>query len=165
MRVDKDESYEPRTTGRSAGAAVLQVERRRRWSDEQELAVLRETTEPGVIVSMVARRYGINTGQFYTNTGQFYTWRKQLLQGAMSGFILVDLTPPPTAPDPSIGTIRITGRTGLSVVIDRLVDRDAKRDPAIIGTVLVDIVEHTPLAALRWRHCAIFHRRHPKGSS
>lgn len=158
MRVDKDESYEPRTTDRSAGAAVLQVERRRRWSDEQELAVLRETTEPGVIVSMVARRYGINTGQFYT-------WHKQLLQGAMSGFILVDLTPPPTAPVPSIGTIRITGRTGLSVVIDRLVDRDAKRDPAIIGTVLVDIVEHTPLAALRWRHCAIFHRRHPKGSS
>jgi len=122
--VDKDESYEPRTTDRSAGAAVLQVERRRRWSDEQELAVLRETTEPGVIVSMVARRYGINTGQFYT-------WRKQLLQGAMSGFILVDLTPPPTAPVPSIGTIRITGRTGLSVVIDRLVDRDAKRVPRL----------------------------------
>jgi transposase len=116
MRVDKDESYEPRTSDRSAGAAVVQVERRRRWSDEQKLAVLRETTEPGAIVSMVARRHGINTGQLYT-------WRKQLLQGAMSGFMQVDLTPAPVAPDPSSGAIRISGRAGLTVAVDRVVDR------------------------------------------
>jgi len=94
----------------------VHVERRRRWSDEQKLAVLRETTEPGAIVSMVARRHGINTGQLYT-------WRKQLLQGAMSGFMQVDLTPAPAAPDPSSGAIRISGRTGLTVVVDRVVDR------------------------------------------
>lgn len=116
MRVDKDRSYEPRTSGRSEGTAVVQVERRRRWSDEQKLAVLRETTEPGAIVSMVARRHGINTGQLYT-------WRKQLLQGAMSGFMQVDLTPAPVAPDLSSGAIRISGRTGLTVVVDRVVDR------------------------------------------
>lgn len=116
MRVDKDESYEARTSGRSEGAAVVQVERGRRWSDEQKLAVLRETTEPGAIVSMVARRHGINTGQLYT-------WRKQLLQGAMSGFMQVDLTPAPATPDPSSGAIRISGRTGLTVVVDRVVDR------------------------------------------
>ena len=116
MRVYKDRYYEPRTSGRSEGTAVVQVERRRRWSDEQKLAVLRETTEPGAIVSMVARRHGINTGQLYT-------WGMQLLQGAMSGFMQVDLTPAPAAPDPLSGAIRISGRTGLTVVVDRVVDR------------------------------------------
>jgi transposase len=33
--------------------------------------VVKETTQPGVIVSAVARRHGIGTGQLYT-------WRKQL---------------------------------------------------------------------------------------
>jgi len=103
------------------------VERRRRWSDEQKLAVLRETTEPGAIMSVVARRHGINTGQLYT-------WRKQLLQGAMSGFIPVDLTPPPapTRPDPSSGAIRISGG-GLTVVVDRVVDRAALK--LVLGVV------------------------------
>jgi transposase len=124
--VDKDESYEARTSGRSEGAAVVQVERRRRWSDEQKLAVLRETTEPGAIVSMVARRHGINTGQLYT-------WRKQLLRGAMSGFMQVDLTPPLASADPSSGAIRISGRTGLTVVVDRVVDRVALK--LVLGVV------------------------------
>jgi transposase len=126
MRVDNDESYEPRTSDRGEVAAIVRVERRRRWSDEQKLAVLRETTEPGAIVSMVARRHGINTGQLYT-------WRKQLLQGAMSGFIPVDLTPAPTAPGPSHGAIRITGRTGLTVVVERVVDRAALK--LVLGVI------------------------------
>jgi transposase len=102
------------------------VERRRRWSDDQKLAILKETTEPGAILSLVARRHGINTGLLYT-------WRKQLLQGAMSGFIPVDLTPAPSAPDPSTGPIRVTGRAGLTVVIDRIVDRAALK--LVLGVI------------------------------
>jgi transposase len=124
--VDHEESYEPRTSDRTEIAAVVRVERRRRWSDEQKLAILRETTEPGAIMSLVARRHGINTGLLYT-------WRKQLLQGAMAGFIPVDLAPAPSASDPSNGPIRITGRTGLTVVIDRLVDRAALK--LVLGVI------------------------------
>ena len=46
-----------------------------RQSDEEKLSILKETTQPGAIMAVVARRYGIGTGQFYT-------WRKQLLRGA-----------------------------------------------------------------------------------
>lgn len=126
MRVDHEESYEGRTSDRTEIAAVVRVERRRRWSDDQKLAILKETTEPGAIMSLVARRHGINTGLLYT-------WRKQLLQGAMSGFIPVDLTPAPSAPDPSNGPIRVTGRTGLTVVIDRFVDRAALK--LVLGVI------------------------------
>jgi transposase len=71
-------------SGRNGGGAVIRVERRRRWSDEEKLAILRETTQPGAIVAVVARRYGIGTGQLYT-------WRKQLLRGAMAGFVPVEM--------------------------------------------------------------------------
>jgi transposase-like protein len=49
-------------------------------TDKEKLAILKETTQPGVIVAAVARRHGIGTGQLYT-------WRKQLLRGAMAGFV------------------------------------------------------------------------------
>ena len=124
--MDHEESYEGRTSDRREIAAVVRVERRRRWSDDQKLAILKETTEPGAIMSLVARRHGINTGLLYT-------WRKQLLQGAMSGFIPVDLTPASSAPDPSNGPIRVTGRTGLTVVIDRVVDRAALK--LVLGVI------------------------------
>lgn len=69
-------------SGRNGGGAIIRGERRRRWIDEEKLAILRETTQPGAIVALVARRYGIETGQLYT-------WRKQLLGGAMAGFVPV----------------------------------------------------------------------------
>ena len=64
--MDMDQSYEARTSGRIDGGVVVQVERRRRWSDATKLAILKETVAPGVIVSAVARRHGIHTGQLYT---------------------------------------------------------------------------------------------------
>src|SRR3546814_2343402 len=51
---------------RRDGGAVVRVERRRHWSDEEKLAILKETTQPGAIMAVVARRYGIGTGQLYT---------------------------------------------------------------------------------------------------
>ena len=119
LRVDSEQSNEPRMSGRNNGGAVIRVERRRRWSDEQKLAILKETTQPGAIVAVVARRYGIGTGQLYT-------WRKQLLRGAMAGFVPVEvMSSEPTQEPAEIGRINIRAQGGLTVSIDRAVDRTA----------------------------------------
>jgi transposase len=44
-------------------------ERRRRWSAEEKLAMVRENFEPGKSVSMVARKHGVNPNQLFH-------WRK-----------------------------------------------------------------------------------------
>ncbi|MFC3216382.1 transposase [Novosphingobium panipatense] len=43
-------------SARRDGGAVVRVERRRHWSDEEKLAILKETTQPGAIMAVVARR-------------------------------------------------------------------------------------------------------------
>ena len=117
--MDIERSNEPRMSARRDSGAVISVERRRRWSDEEKLAILKETTQPGAIMAMVARRYGIGTGQLYT-------WRKQLLRGAMAGFVPVELVKPEPAGKPSeIGRIDIRRGDGFTVSVDRLVDPQA----------------------------------------
>jgi transposase len=56
---------------------VLGRERRRRWSAAEKVAMVAETYEPGVTVSLVARRNGIAPNQL------FY-WRKLAGQGALT---------------------------------------------------------------------------------
>ncbi|BFO02768.1 hypothetical protein KNHN1_11460 [Pseudomonas guariconensis] len=48
------------TTSKDKTIEVLGQERRRRWSVEEKLAMVRESLEPGQSVSVVARRNGIN---------------------------------------------------------------------------------------------------------
>lgn len=121
LRVDIEQSNEPRMGARREGGAVVRVERRRHWSDEEKLAILKETTQPGAIMAVVARRYGIGTGQLYT-------WRKQLLRGAMAGFVPVELAPTePQGTSLEIGRIEIRRGGDFTVSIDRLVDRGALR--------------------------------------
>lgn len=119
LRVDIEQSNEPRMSARRDGGAVVRVERRRRWSDDEKLAILKETTQPGAIMAVVARRYGIGTGQLYT-------WRRQLLQSAMAGFVPVELANSgPPAKSADSGRIEIRGHGGFTVSVDRLVDRAA----------------------------------------
>ena len=48
------------------GAEVLgRIERRRRFSIEQKLAVLAEATAPGANLSVIARRHGLLPAQLY----------------------------------------------------------------------------------------------------
>ena len=54
LRVDIEQSNEPRMSARRDGGAVVRVERRRRWSDDEKLAILKETTHPGAIMAVVA---------------------------------------------------------------------------------------------------------------
>ena len=117
--MDSDQSNEPRMSARRDGGAVVRVEWRRRWSDDEKLAISKETTQPGAIVALVARRYGIGTGQLYT-------WRKQLLRGAMAGFVPVEvMSAEPAQELAATGRIDIRAQGGLTVSIDRAVDRTA----------------------------------------
>ncbi|KVS51511.1 transposase [Burkholderia ubonensis] len=52
-------------------------ERRRRWTAEQKLAMVRESFEPGKSVSMVARQHGVNPNQLFH-------WRKLYQDGSLS---------------------------------------------------------------------------------
>ena len=52
-------------------------ERRRRWSADEKLAMVRESFEPGKSVSMVARQNGVNPNQLFH-------WRKLYQGGSLS---------------------------------------------------------------------------------
>jgi transposase len=56
LRVDIEQSNEPRMSGRRDGGAVVRVERRRHWSDEEKLAILKETTKAFRINRQTERR-------------------------------------------------------------------------------------------------------------
>jgi transposase len=50
------------------------IQRRRRYSVDQKLAVLREATEPGMTISYVARRHGIAPSLIFG-------WRRRMSEG------------------------------------------------------------------------------------
>jgi transposase len=61
-------------------------ERRRRWSEHQKRAIVAESLVPGAVVSDVARRADIGTGQLYR-------WRKEF-RAIADGFAQVLIAPP-----------------------------------------------------------------------
>lgn len=80
-------SYEARRSALPDRVGVrVRSERRRRWSDGDKLAIVRETLAPGAVAQVVADRHGIGTGLLYT-------WRKQMLRAAMAGFAAVEIRP------------------------------------------------------------------------
>lgn len=65
-------------TGSYPKAEILTgPERRRRWSVAEKLEMVAETREPGVTVSLVARRRGVSPSQLFT-------WRRLAEQGALT---------------------------------------------------------------------------------
>ncbi|MGE4048964.1 MAG: transposase [Acetobacteraceae bacterium] len=69
---------------------TVRAERRRRWSAEEKLRIIRETLRPGAVVQAVADQNGIGTGLLYT-------WRKQMLTAAITGFAAVETVVQPQA--------------------------------------------------------------------
>ena len=65
------------TSPKSKEAEVLGAEQRRRWSASEKVAMVRETYEPGMTVSLVARRHGMNPNQLFH-------WRKLERIGALT---------------------------------------------------------------------------------
>jgi transposase len=124
----------------------VRVERRRRWSVEQKLGVVRETLEPGAVTKVVAERHGISTGLLYT-------WRKQMLTTAMAGFMPVQVAPevpaprlaapvdPPNEPAPAAdavagGMIEVQWSSGVRVVVRGTVDL------RLLRSVLAELSSH-----------------------
>ena len=65
-------------TGNNPKGEVLRgPERRRRWAAAEKIAIVAETHEPGVTVSLVARRHGIAPNQVFS-------WRRLAAQGALT---------------------------------------------------------------------------------
>jgi transposase len=124
-------SYDGRKSGPGSGpdpAVEVRVRavRRRDWSPEERLRIVRETLEPGAVVQTVADQHGVSTGQLYT-------WRKQMLATAMAGFapVAVVQEPPPLAlPAPpavpaaveAAGSLEIVLPSGASIRVTGAVD-------------------------------------------
>lgn len=64
-------------------------ERRRRWSDEQKRAIVTASFTPGAVVSEVARRADVSSGQIYR-------WRQEF-RAAATGFAQVLIAPAESA--------------------------------------------------------------------
>jgi|SRR4030095_7863357 transposase len=64
------------------------VERRRKWSDENKIAIVAEALEPGIVVSDVARRHDLSPSQLFG-------WLKQFRNEAQA---LLDAKCPPERP-------------------------------------------------------------------
>jgi transposase len=56
---------------------ITAVQRRRRWTASEKLRMVEETFEPGMTVSLVARRHGVAPNQLFT-------WRRLVAQGALT---------------------------------------------------------------------------------
>lgn len=124
-------SYDGRKSGpgsEPAPAVEVRVRavRRRDWSPEERLRIVRETLEPGTVVQTVADRHGVSTGQLYT-------WRKQMLATAMAGFAPVTVVqepPSPALPAPpavpaaveAAGSLEIVLPSGASIRVTGSVD-------------------------------------------
>ena len=55
---------------------ITGVQRRRRWTPEQKLEIVKQTNEPGNSVSYVARQHGLTAAQLFQ-------WRKAYLEGSL----------------------------------------------------------------------------------
>jgi transposase len=62
--------------------------RRRRWSEDQKRAIVAESFAPGAVISDVARRADVSSGQIYR-------WRQELR--GMAGFAQVLIAPAESA--------------------------------------------------------------------
>lgn len=68
-------------TGDGVGAEVISVvERRRRWTTEQKLALVEAAAQPGSSVAATADRHGVSRSLLFD-------WRRQVREGTMPGLV------------------------------------------------------------------------------
>ena len=115
-----------------ARGEVMVRRRRRRWSEARKRRIVAESYQPGVSVSVVARRHDVNANQVFG-------WRRQYreLARVVGGFVPVvvsstegaepaKLLPASTDVEPSrSGWIEIALADGSRVTVDRDVDATA----------------------------------------
>ena len=138
----------PTTGHKSARSARVELitrgERRRVWTPEQKREIVLESLGPALTPTEVARKYAIPTGLLYT-------WRRQVLDGQMTGvvrstpgFAKVEVVlphveapepmpeqaiapPEPEAPVRPVGLIEIVLSDGVTVRVDGGVNKQALR--------------------------------------
>ena len=64
-------------TSRKVEGVVIEVSRRRKWTPDEKLEMVRQTYEAGSSVSLVARQRGVNPNQLFQ-------WRKLERNGALA---------------------------------------------------------------------------------
>ena len=57
---------------------VLGPEKRRRRTTQEKIAIVQQSFEPGMTVSLVARQHGVAASQLFL-------WRKQYQEGSLTG--------------------------------------------------------------------------------
>jgi transposase len=97
---------------------VVQTGRRRRWSDEEKLRILREASLPGARVRAVARCHAVAPSQIYD-------WRKKIFRSAAAssepGFAEVVISPEDRA-SPWQGRMEVRCSNGRTITVGRDVD-------------------------------------------
>ncbi len=71
------------------GEVISVVQRRRRWTTEQKLALVEEAMRPGSSVAGVADRHGMSRSVLFE-------WRRQAREGTMPGLVRMESEVPPT---------------------------------------------------------------------
>lgn len=66
------------TTGTQNMTNVHSEQKRRKWTPEEKKEIIEQTYQPGMSVSIIARKYGIIPSQLFN-------WRKLMEQGALNG--------------------------------------------------------------------------------
>jgi transposase len=135
--IDTSEQASAFTSARMSGPRqrielITGAERRRRWSSEEKQAIVAESVAPRASPTVIARKYGLNTGQLYT-------WRRQVLRRVPAvtpaGFARVDVVEEParlaasttTSDAAQAGLIEVILPGGTSVRVDACVDERALR--------------------------------------
>src|SRR3712207_6042593 len=134
-------AYELRRSSvrRGAGSGVevqVRTVRRRRWSAEDKLRIVRETLLPGAVAKAVAERHGIGTGLLFT-------WRREMLAAAMSGLVPVEVAPEPPrveAPVPASATaVGTPGVIDIAFPSGATVRVSGQVDEAVLRGVLAEL--------------------------
>ena len=98
---------------------VVEVGRRRRWSDEQKLRILERASAPGISVRSVAREHQVSPSQIYD-------WRKKFVEAAGlaggGGFAAVVVSTPDDPAKSWAGRMEVRCRNGRTITMGRDVD-------------------------------------------
>ena len=125
MRMSDDAEHS------GAGGEVRVRRRRRRWSEARKRQIVTESYQPGISVSVVARRHDVNANLVFS-------WRRQYRELARmaGGFVPVvvsstegaepaKLLPAPDIEPAAVGRMEIALADGSRVTVDRDVDAAA----------------------------------------
>ena len=118
-------------------------ERRRRWSDEEKIAIVREAGRGDLSVAAVARRHDITRQHIYQ-------WRGALRQGRLIddrvvGFLPVEVSDDPAGPDPYAGHARHAGYD-VQVEVGLVKDRMLRVPASIPAALLTGLIRATEAA-------------------